>query len=311
MTAAPMHTLMLGIVGFLATATLVGRLIRWRVGRGSAVVENLVQRIDAWWMMVAVAIPCVLLGPHATTLLYALLSELALREFLRHAGLRPGDRPAVAAAFVVALPLQYALVWIGWYGLFAVFLPVYGSFALAAMTTVAQDSERFLERVARLQFGVMVCIYGLSHAAALAMLDIPGYDTHQGTLLVWFLLVVQLSDVLQYVCGKLFGRHAVAPVLSPNKTWEGLVGGGALACAIGTALHGFTPFAPWQAAGLALVIVLAGFFGGLVLSAIKRSLGVKDWGASIPGHGGVLDRLDSVAFSAPIFFHLVRYWFTA
>jgi len=303
------QTLMLGIVGLLATATLVGRAIRWRVGRDSAVVENLVQRIDAWWAMVAVAVPCVLLGPHATTILYAALSALALREFLAHADLRPADRPAVAAVFALGLPLQYALVWIGWYGLFAVFLPVYGCFVLAAMATLGQDSERFLERVARLQFGVMTCIYGLSHAAALAMLQIPGASPGNAALLVWFLLVAQLSDVLQYICGKLFGRRAVAPVLSPNKTWEGLVGGGVLACAVGTALHVFTPFAAWQAGAFALLVVVAGFFGGLVLSAIKRSVGVKDWGSSIPGHGGVLDRLDSIAFSAPIFFHLVRFWF--
>jgi len=307
----PVQTLMLGIVAFLATATLVGRLIRWRVGADSAVVNNLVQRIDAWWAMVAVAVPCVLLGPHATTLLYAALSALALREFLSHAGLHPADRPAVAAAFAIGLPLQYALVWVGWYGLFAVFLPVYGCFVLAAVTTVGQDSDHFLERVARLQFGVMTCVYGLSHAAALAMLEIPGSRPGNAALLVWFLLVAQLSDVLQYICGKLFGRRAVAPVLSPNKTWEGLVGGGALACTVGLALHGFTPFAAWQAGALALVVVVAGFFGGLVLSAIKRSLGVKDWGSSIPGHGGVLDRLDSIAFSAPIFFHLVRFWFAS
>ena len=307
----PVQTLMLGIVAFLATATLVGRLIRWRVGAESAVVRNLVQRIDAWWLMVAVAIPCVLLGPHATTVLYALLSGLALREFLRHAGLHRADRPAAIAALAVALPLQYTLVWIGWYGLFAVFLPVYGCFVLAAVATIGQDSDRFLERVARLQFGVMTCLYGLSHAAALAMLDIPGAGRGNAALLVWFLLVAQLSDVLQYCCGKLFGRRAVAPVLSPHKTWEGLVGGGTLACAVGASLHGFTPFLAWQAAALALIVVVAGFFGGLVLSAMKRSLGIKDWGSSIPGHGGVLDRLDSVAFSAPIFFHLVRFWFAA
>ena len=307
---SPIQTLMLGIVAFLSIATLVGRVIRWRVGPDSAVVQNLVQRIDAWWLMVTVALPCVLLGAHATTLLYALLSGLALREFLKHAGLHEADRPAVAATFLVALPMQYALVWVGWYGLFAVFLPVYGCFVLAAMTTIGQDSEHFLERIARLQFGVMTCLYGLSHTAALAMLDIPGVARGNAALLVWFLLVAQLSDVLQYVCGKLFGRHAVAPVLSPNKTWEGLLGGGTLACAVGASLHGFTPFATWQAAALALAIVVVGFFGGLVLSAMKRSLGIKDWGRSIPGHGGVLDRLDSVAFSAPIFFHLVRFWFS-
>jgi phosphatidate cytidylyltransferase len=122
-------------------------------------------------------------------------------------------------------------------------------------------------------------------------------------------IVVQGSDVLQYVWGKLFGRHKVAPRLSPSKTWEGLVGGVASATLLGAAINWITPFSLPQAAGMALVIAICGFFGGLVMSAIKRDRGVKDWGQMIEGHGGFLDRLDSVCFSAPVFFHLTRFFY--
>jgi phosphatidate cytidylyltransferase len=126
-------------------------------------------------------------------------------------------------------------------------------------------------------------------------------------LIAFLVIVVQGSDVLQYIWGKLLGKHKVAPVLSPSKTWEGLIGGVASATLLGMALHGITPFSPWQAAGMAFLICVMGFFGGLVMSAIKRDRGVKDWGHMIEGHGGMLDRVDSVIFAAPIFFHAVRY----
>ena len=121
---------------------------------------------------------------------------------------------------------------------------------------------------------------------------------------------MQSSDVLQYVFGKLFGRRQLAPEVSPSKTVEGLAGGVLCATALGASLWWITPFNLWQAALMSLAITAMGFFGGLVLSAIKRDRGVKDWGNLIEGHGGMLDRLDSVVFAAPIFFHLTRYWFT-
>jgi phosphatidate cytidylyltransferase len=141
------------------------------------------------------------------------------------------------------------------------------------------------------------------------MLKIPGFAGHNARLLLYLVLVDQMSDVLQYVWGKLVGRHRIAPQVSPNKTWEGFVGGVATATLLGTALWWATPFRPMQAAGMSLVITLLGFAGGLVMSAIKRDAGVKDFGAAIEGHGGILDRIDSLCFAAPIFFHLVRYFF--
>lgn len=303
-------TLAAGIAGFLLLATLVSRVLTWRIGSQNTVIRNLNERISAWWWLVGIGVPVLAGGAAGATVLFALLSFLTLREFISLTPTQPGDQMALFAAFFVAIPVQYVLVGTGWYGLFSILIPVYGFFVLAAVSTLAQDSAHFLERNAKIQWAVMVCVYGLSHAPALLTLNIPGYSAPSGTLLLYFLLVVQLSDVLQYVCGKLWGKRKVAPVLSPSKTVEGLLGGGVLACMVGAALYRFTPFAPMQAGLLSLAVVVSGFFGGLVLSAVKRSLNTKDWGASIPGHGGVLDRLDSVAFSAPIFFHLTRYWFT-
>jgi phosphatidate cytidylyltransferase len=144
----------------------------------------------------------------------------------------------------------------------------------------------------------------------LITLRIPGFEGFNALLIAFLVLVVQGSDVMQYVWGKLAGRHLIAPQLSPSKTWEGFVGGVGSATLLGAALWWITPFTPWQAGILALIVCLMGFLGGLVMSAIKRDRGVKDWGWTIQGHGGVLDRLDSVIFAAPIFFHIIRYWWT-
>jgi phosphatidate cytidylyltransferase len=154
-------------------------------------------------------------------------------------------------------------------------------------------------------------VYFVSHVPAVLALRIPGYEAQMPKLMFYFVLVVELSDVLQYGWGKSLGRHPVAPSISPNKTWEGLVGGIACASALGTGLWWVSPFSPIEAALMSLVITFMGFAGGLIMSAIKRDCGVKDYGALIGGHGGVLDRIDSLCFSAPVFFHLTRYFYAS
>ena len=145
---------------------------------------------------------------------------------------------------------------------------------------------------------------------ALLTLRIPGYEDRNLLLIAFLVLVVQSSDVFQYIWGKLIGERKVAPDVSPSKTVGGLVGGVASATLLGTALWWITPFTVVEAALMAFLITVMGFFGGLVMSAIKRDRGVKDWGDLIEGHGGMLDRLDSVVFAAPVFFHVTRYWWT-
>jgi phosphatidate cytidylyltransferase len=207
--------------------------------------------------------------------------------------------------------MQYWLIWTGWYGFFTILIPVYAFLVLPIASVVFGDAQNFLARTAETQWGVMICIYCISHVPAMLTLDIPGYRGRDPLLVIHLLIVVQSSDVLQYVWGKLLGRHKIAPALSPSKTVEGFAGGIACATLLGTALWRITPYSPLQAAGMSLIATLMAFFGGLVMSAIKRDRGVKDWGHMIEGHGGVLDRLDSVAFSAPIVFHLTRYFFAS
>ncbi|QHD53853.1 phosphatidate cytidylyltransferase [Shewanella algae] len=296
-----------GIGLLLVVATLIGRLLAWRRGN-NAVIANLNARIDAWWMMVLAIGIAFLFGLYGVILLFALVSFYALREFLTLTPTRASDYPALVAAFYFALPVQYLLIAIHWYGMFSIFIPVYLFLLMPILAALGGDTTRYLERTAKVQWGLMIAVYCVSSVPALMTLKIEGYEGRNLLLIAWLILVVQLSDVLQYCCGKLFGRRKVAPKLSPSKTLEGLVGGVLLATLVGTSLFWITPFTPWQAAIIALLVNLLGFAGGLVMSAIKRDRGVKDWGHMIEGHGGMLDRMDSVCFAAPVFFHVVRYW---
>ncbi len=301
-----------GVLALLVAASCVGWLLAIRVKgeNARAVVRDVNVRVRAWWVMVGVFAFAFFVGKVSTIVLFALVSFFALREFLTLTPTRAGDHRALSVAFFLLIPLQYYLIGIRWYGLFSIFLPVYGFLLLPSLSALSQDTEAFLERSAKIQWGVMVTVYCVSHVPALLLLEIPGYSGQNALLLFYMLLVVQMSDVLQYVFGKLFGRRKIAPVVSPGKTVEGFVGGAAGATLIGAAMWWITPFTPLQAAGMAFITVLMGFLGGLVLSAVKRSLGAKDWGSMIQGHGGMMDRMDSVSFAAPVFFHLTRYFFT-
>jgi len=307
------YTLFVGIGAVLVLASIVGWSLKTAMAKGMPhpTIDNLNARIKAWWVMVLVIGLAFLFGRPGVILLFAMISFFALREFLTLTYTRSADYLALAAAFFVVLPMQYALVYIGWYGLYAIFVPVYVFLLLPILEVLAGDTKRFLERTSKIQWGLLVCVYCISHVPALLTLDIPGYEGRNLLLIAFLVIVVQSSDVLQYVWGKLFGKHKIAPEVSPSKTVEGLVGGLLSATALGAALWWITPFNVWQAALMSLAITVMGFFGGLVMSAIKRDRGVKDWGHLIEGHGGMLDRLDSVVFAAPIFFHLTRYFWNA
>jgi phosphatidate cytidylyltransferase len=308
-----MITLFTGVLALLAVASAIGFVMSHRA-RGNdarATIDNLNARIKAWWLMVALFALAFWLGPTVTVVLFALTSFYCLREFLSLTPTRPEDHRAIVAAFYLFIPLQYWLVAIGWQTLFTILIPVWAFLLLPVLAVVKGETSDFLPRTARIQWALMLTVFCVSHAPALLFLRFEGFAGRNFQLLFFLIAVVQLSDVLQYVFGKLFGRHKVAPRVSPSKTWEGLVGGGLSATAIGAGLWWITPFTPLQAGGLALAIVVAGFCGGLVLSAVKRSLGAKDWGTMIEGHGGALDRMDSVSFAAPVFYHLANYFFAS
>ena len=315
MHALAPHLQTIGLFAGIGVVLLVASLIGWTLkvtvakNQSHGVIDNLNTRIKAWWAMVLVIGIAFMFGDVGITLLFAFISFVALREFTSLTT-RGGDHAALAACFVVVLPAQYVLVYNGWYGLYSIFIPVFAFLCLPVIIVAGGNSRCFLERVATLQWGLVLCVFCISHVPALLSLDVAGYEGRNLLLIVFLVLVVQASDVLQYCWGMLFGRHRVAPALSSSKTWEGLIGGVASATALGAALFWITPFSLWQAALMALAINTMGFCGGLVMSAIKRDRGVKDWGQMIDGHGGMLDRLDSVAFAAPVFFHLTRFWWT-
>jgi phosphatidate cytidylyltransferase len=311
-----------GVLAILAGATTIGQRLKFQseIGLNPAVVEAFNLRIRAWWLMCTVLAAAFLLGPAsrvATVVLFGLISFWALREFITLTPTRLGDHRTLFWVFFGFTPLQYVLVGLGteYYGLFSVLIPVYGFLFIPARVAMAGDYKRFLERTAKIQAGLMVCVYCLSYAPALLSLKIEGFEGPNARLLFFFVLVVQLNDVLQYGWGKLlgqqFGQHLIAPRINPNRTWEGFFGGVASATLIGTALWWATPFEPWEAAGMSLVISVMGFAGGMTMSAIKRDRGVKDYGTLVVGHGGVLDRIDSICFAAPVFYNLTRYFFTA
>lgn len=257
--------------------------------------------------MIALMAFALLCGRIGAVVLFGLCSFAALREFVTLLDTRRSDHWALAVAFFIVLPVQYYLIWIGWSGLFSIFIPVYAFLLVPIVVVIFGDTQRFLVRVAEVQWALMICVFSISHVPALLTLTIPGYDGRNVLLIAFLVVVVQGSDVMQYVWGKLLGRTKIAPRLSPSKTVEGFVGGAMSAMVLGAGLSWMTPFSPLQAAGMSLVIIVMGFLGGLVMSAIKRDRGVKDWGHLISGHGGFIDRLDSVIFSAPIFYHLTRY----
>lgn len=301
-----------GILVLLTLASVTGLVLARRVtgDDGSAVVANLNARTRSWWLMTAVFTTAMATGRLGSVVLFGLLSFIALRELITLTPTRRADHRTLFWAFFVFVPGQYLLVYDGWYGLFAIFIPVYAFLFIPVRSALAGDTSDFLARTAKIQWGLMIAVYCVSHAPALLMLEIPGYAGQNAKLLLFLVLVVQLSDVLQYIFGKTLGRRRIVPTLSPNKTWEGTIGGISGASLIGGLLWWSTPFSPWAALLIALLITLAGFAGGLCMSAIKRDLGVKDFGTLIEGHGGVLDRIDSLCFAAPLFFHITRYFYT-
>jgi len=269
-----------GTFAALAGATVAGQLLRYAAP--SETVANINLRIAAWWVLTGSMALALLAGETAVLVLFTAYSVLALREFV---ALVPGGSSYWWIAGFA--PLQYALIWSRWPIAFSAAVP------LAALPFV--KSYR----------AVMLCVWGVSHAPALLMLDVPGHSSR--ALLFYLLIVVESSDVFQFVWGKLLGRRPLAPRISPHKTWEGFLGGVLSATALGAALHGATPFSIPQAAAVCAAMTLAGVAGGLTISGIKRKAGVKDSGTIIPGHGGVLDRIDSLCFAAPVFYYVLRY----
>jgi phosphatidate cytidylyltransferase len=310
LSASPLAAALSLAWGVLISATGAVALVARRCSAGLA--RELKERTRTWWWIVALVTAALALGEKATILFTAALSFLAFRELHSVVPIRRADRALLGLAFL-AIPVQYWLVWTGWYGLFAVFVPVYAFALLSMSAVVAGETRGFIRANATLHWALMLTVYNLSHLAFLVVLPLAQPAPAGGLGLLFFVLaLVQFNDVAQYVWGRLLGRHRITPSVSPAKTCEGFVGGlvttAGLAVLIAPVL---TPFGLVAALLVGALLAALGFFGDVTLSAVKRDLGIKDTGAALPGHGGILDRLDSLTLAAPIGFHVIRYFYGA
>jgi phosphatidate cytidylyltransferase len=306
---APLYAAFAGIVLLLLVASGITWLLARRHPEKSYVELRL--RIRTWWWIALAFAAALFLHPKGTIILMGFVSFMAFKEYLSLVPTRRADYLALLYSFI-AIPIQYWWVWMGWYGMFIVFIPVFLFLFLPMRMVLVGETKGFLQSASALHWGLMTAVFSLSHIAYLVDLPIlPGERVHTGAMYVFFLLITtQLNDVAQYVWGKCFGRHKVIPKVSPNKTVEGLAGGVLTTMLLSWLLAPvFTPISGWAAVLVGLMIGLAGFVGDVVMSAIKRDIGVKDSGAFLPGHGGILDRLDSLTYTAPLFFHVLYFFY--
>ncbi len=296
------------VLGLLAAATGIGQVLRRQreLGLNPAAVAAFNSRVRAGWITCCLLAAAFWIHNSVTVALFGFISFWALREFITLTPTRLSDHRALFLVFLFT-PLQYVFVSQNDFELFSIVIPVYGFLFIPASIAIAGDYKRFLERVAKIQCGLLICVYCLSFAPALLYLNIPDYENNV-LLLFFFIIMVQLSDAMQYAWGRMYGKHIIAPSISESRTWEGFLGGSGCAALVGMVLFWATPFGGW-AGPMSLLISVMAFAGGMTMSAIKRDRGVDDYGTLVEGHGGVLDRIDSICFAAPVFYHVTRYFF--
>lgn len=301
----PVHLSIAGVFGVLIVASAIVHILRRNDTENHY--GELAARVKSWWFMIAIFSLAILTSPVVSVIFFAFLSFLALKEYFSIVPLRKADRRALFWAYL-AIPVQYYFVANGLYGLFIVFIPVWVFFLLPFRLIIAGQTEGFLDSTAKISWGLMITVFAVSHAAMLMQYS-NALQGHVG--LIMFLAVLnQGNDVAQYVWGKLFGKHKIVPKVSPKKTWEGFIGGALTTIAVaGLIAPLLTPFSLPFALFIGAVIAVTGFIGDVTFSALKRDLQIKDSGNLIPGHGGILDRIDSLSLTAPLFFHCVRYFY--
>ncbi len=298
-----LHVVILAAFALLGIATVIAQRMHQQDPDGK---RELWLRVKTWWWLIPPFALALLAGQTIALCYLGLISFLALKEYLTLIPTRHADRRVLVWAYL-AIPLQYYWAAIGWHGMFLIFIPVYLFLLIPARMVLIGDTKGFLNAAGTLHWGLMTTVFSLSHLGYL--LALPERTPSGGAGLVLFLVALtEFNDVMQYVWGKSLGRNKVLPTVSPGKTWAGLIGG-VLSTALLAALLApwLTPLHGWQGLGAGLLIGVAGFLGDVSISAIKRDLGIKDSGSLLPGHGGILDRVDSLTFSAPLFFHFLYY----
>lgn len=306
-TPVPLHSfyLMVVVIGLLFIASIICAVKKHNHPEHDY--TELWLRIRSWWVMIGLIFVVLVLSPTATIVFFGFLSFLALKEFLSITPIRLSDRKTLFWAYL-SIPIQYYWVNDAWYGMFIIFIPIYLFLILPTRMALTGETRGFIRSAGVIHWATMLTVFSISHIPFLLVL--PEKNTNAGPIgLVLFLIfITQLNDVAQYVWGKSFGRKKIIPKVSPNKTWAGFIGG---ICSImlvaSISSPWLTPMSWLEGLVAGIIIGIGGFFGDVVISAVKRDLQIKDSGTLIPGHGGILDRMDSLMFTAPLFFHFIYY----
>jgi phosphatidate cytidylyltransferase len=289
----------------LIIATIVRLLVRHKNSEKNNL--ELKQRIQSWWIMVGILFSVLVISKNAAIIFFAFLSFLALKEFLSIVPTRQTDRRVIFWAYL-SIPVQYYWVAQGWYGMFIIFIPVYVFLFLPFRMSMIGDTKGFIRSAGILNWGSMLTVFSISHIAYLLVLPVQNEMAGYVGPVLFLLFTTQFNDVCQYVWGKLLGKHKIIPKVSPNKTWEGFLGGLiTITCISSFVAPILTPLTSLQGLVAGALISLSGFVGDVVISSVKRDLQIKDSGQLIPGHGGILDRLDSLTYTSPLFFHFLYY----
>ncbi|MCY2976215.1 MAG: phosphatidate cytidylyltransferase [Planctomycetota bacterium] len=326
----PLLILFSSVVIALGITTAIARYLTRQPNSSfnPAQLQRFVLRLRAWWTICLFVVFGLVVHRIGIIILFGLISFWAFREFITMTPTRRGDHRALFWSLVVFTPLQYVLIGLGetnwewksgepvdFYGVYSIMIPVYASLFIPARIAMAGDHKRFLERSAQITSGLLICVYALSHVPALLDLDLADSSHNRWTgssegLVFFFILISQVADVLQWSWGQIAGKHVVAKEISPSRTWEGCIGGSLSAGLVGAVLYKVTPFQMGEAALISIIIAFVGFAGGMTMSAIKRNRNVQDYGTLVLGHAGVLDRIDTICFSAPVFYHITRFFFS-
>lgn len=297
-----------GLYAILLTASIVTVLLKQRNPHKNY--TELVQRMKSWWVIITLFSLAMVLNKTVSLLFFGLISFLALKEYLSIIPTRSADRRVMFWAYL-AIPIQYYWVSIEWYGMFIIFIPVYVFLYLPMRMVLTGETKNFLQAAGTLHWGLMTTVFSISHLAYLLMLPATSNTSTGGTGLVLFLVfLTQFNDIAQFIWGKLFGKHPIVPKVSPNKTWHGFIGGVLTTTVLAVLLASWlTPLSLPMAVVAGLLISIAGFIGDVTISAIKRDIGIKNSGNLLPGHGGILDRIDSLTYTAPLFFHFIYFFY--
>jgi phosphatidate cytidylyltransferase len=305
--------LFIGLFGLLAAVTLyeLTRTLRDMAPEQRALHERFKRDLRAVWLGAVLFWVSWVLGAIAATLLFGIVSFLAFREFITLTHTRRADHRSLLLAFFLVLPLQFVLAGSRHFDLFTVFVPVYVFFAIPVVSAFGNDPQRFLERTAKIQWGIMVCVYGMSHAPALLLIDLPRYAGRGAFLVFYLVVVVAVAQIVQELASRRLRARPVARAISRSFSWRAWLVGSAAAAFVGALLYWATPFKPIPALVMGFIAGGSGSLGEFVMKALKRDAGVRSWGgkASVTGAVGLLDRVAPLCFAAPVFFHAVRWYF--